>query len=593
MAGLKSDSRAWVLRSPTTRLVAGGGLLLALVWGVLLWDFQRHADFDYSDNRREVESVTQIGAQAMLFTVRSIDLMLLDLREHWQLDPGDFDRKVRLRQADARIGIPFAISVIDADGRVAYSSADPATAGIDPSAQQYLGAHGDDSTHGDLAIIRPREEPLSGRRSIRFARPLQSPEDRFAGVIVFSVAPEAFMQVRRSIHVQEDTVMTVIRDDGVILAHTAAREDPASGATATLDEARPAASAPPPPFATPSPLDLNDSGFSRIRSPVDQIERFSGWQKLVPYPLTVMVGKRASLIDGEISRLRLRYLVVGGLATLLLLTALYWRTRTRRAQERAALGQREHLAHLARSAAELRASREQMRELAAHQMVLKEEERKRIAQEIHDELGQRLTVLRIDLSMLPRAVRADPAGLLPGQVAALKASVDGIVALVRDIAGRLRPATLDVGLEAAAEGLVEEFKAHLGIPCELDNRLPAGFELDDRLATAAFRILQESLTNVARHADATRLRVVLAVKEGSLHLQVHDDGRGLDLESGHPYPSFGLSGMRERAAMLGGKVEITSKPGEGTTVDARIPLDNAAAAGGTRAENLAADEVQN
>jgi len=233
-----------------------------------------------------------------------------------------------------------------------------------------------------------------------------------------------------------------------------------------------------------------------------------------------------------------------------------------------------------------------MRELAAHQMVLKEEERKRIAQEIHDELGQRLTVLRMDIAMLPRAVRADPAGLLPGQVAELKASLDSIVAIVRDIAGRLRPATLDVSLEAAAEGLVEEFRASLGIPCELDNRLPSGLALDDKLATAAFRIIQESLTNVARHADATRLRVVLAMKDGSLHMQVHDDGRGLDLESGHPNPSFGLSGMRERAAMLGGKVEITSKPGEGTTVDARIPVDNATAAGGTRAENLAADEVQ-
>jgi signal transduction histidine kinase len=199
----------------------------------------------------------------------------------------------------------------------------------------------------------------------------------------------------------------------------------------------------------------------------------------------------------------------------------------------------------------------------------------------------------MDILMLPRAVSADPAGLLPGQVAELKASLDGIVALVRDIAGRLRPATLDVGLEAAAEGLVEEFRASLRVPCEFDSRLPPRLELGERLATAAFRIIQESLTNVARHADATRVRVVLAMKDGNLHIQVHDNGRGLDLESGHPKPSFGLSGMRERAAMLGGIVEITSKPGEGTTVDAWIPLDEASAAGGTRAENIPAGTVQN
>jgi signal transduction histidine kinase len=592
MAGLKSDSRARLLRSPTTRLVAAGGLLLALVWGVLLWDFQRHADFDYADNRREVESLTQIGAQALSFTVRSIDLMLLDLREHWQQDPGDFDRRVRLRQADARLGIPFAISVIDSDGRVAYRSADPAAARIEPSDPPYPGASRDDGTYGDLTIIRLREDPLTGRRAIEFARPLRTAEDLFAGAIVFSVTPGDFMQLRRSVHVQADTVMTVIRDDGVVLAHTVAREDPASGATATLAGARPAASAPPLPLARPSRLDLSDSGFSTIRSPVDQIERLSGWRRLSPYPLTLMVGEQASRIDGEISRLRLRYLVVGGLASLLLVAALYWRTRTRRAQERAALGQREVLAHLARSADELRASQQQLRELAAHQMVLKEEERKRIAQEIHDELGQRLTVLRMDVSMLPRAVSADPAGLLPGQVVELKASLDGIVALVRDIAGRLRPATLDVGLDAAAEGLVEEFRASLGIPCELDNRLPPGLELDDRLATATFRIIQESLTNVARHADASRVRVVLATKDGNLHIQVHDDGRGLDLESGQPNPSFGLSGMRERAAMLGGKLEITSKPGDGMSIDVRIPLDKATAADATRDQDLPADEVR-
>jgi signal transduction histidine kinase len=592
MAKLSHRSGVRMPRWPVLRLAASGGLLLVLLWGVLLWDFQRHADFDYADNRREVESVTQLGAHALLSTVRAIDLMLLDLREHWQLDPGDFDRKVRLRQTDARIGLPFAISVIGPDARVAYSSANPAATGTDLTDQPYVSAYRDDTTYGDLTIIRPREGPLSERRTIQFARPLRTPEDPFAGAIVFSVTPGDFMQVVRSVHFQENTLVTVIRDDGVILARTVGREVPASDATPPFDDARAAVSASPPLFATPSQLGLSESGFSRIRSPVDQIERLSSWRKLTPYPVTLIVGEPASVIDEEISRLRLRYLFVGGLGSLLLLVALYWRLLTHRARERAAIAQREHLAQLSRGAAELRASRQQMRELAAHQMVLKEEERKRIAQEIHDELGQRLTVLRMDIAMLPRAVRADPAGLLPGQVAELKASLDSIVAIVRDIAGRLRPATLDVSLEAAAEGLVEEFRASLGIPCELDNRLPSGLALDDKLATAAFRIIQESLTNVARHADATRLRVVLAMKDGSLHMQVHDDGRGLDLESGHPNPSFGLSGMRERAAMLGGKVEITSKPGEGTTVDARIPVDNATAAGGTRAENLAADEVQ-
>ena len=174
MAKLSRDVRAGALRSPAIRLVGSGGLLLALLWGVLLWDFQRHAEFDYADNRREVESVTQLGAHALLSTVRSIDLMLLDLREHWQLDPGDFDRKVALRQAEARIGIPFAISVIGPDGRVAYSSANPAAIGTELSDQPYVGSNGDNRAYGDLAIIGPIKSTLSGGRTLQFARPLRT-----------------------------------------------------------------------------------------------------------------------------------------------------------------------------------------------------------------------------------------------------------------------------------------------------------------------------------------------------------------------------------------------------------------------------------
>lgn len=229
-------------------------------------------------------------------------------------------------------------------------------------------------------------------------------------------------------------------------------------------------------------------------------------------------------------------------------------------------------ATVAARVAELQVSQQQLRALAARQIVLKEEERKHIAQEIHDELGQRLTVLRMDIAMLPRAVRDDPTGLLPQRVQELKASLDGIVAVVRNIAASLRPATLELGLEAAAEGLVEEFGAHSGIACTLDNRLPSGFVLDDARATAAYRILQESLTNVARHAGANRVAIALASSDGVLQVQVHDNGRGIDPAPRVRNPSLGLSGMCERAAILGGSVTIVSPPGEGTTVTARIPL---------------------
>lgn len=219
---------------------------------------------------------------------------------------------------------------------------------------------------------------------------------------------------------------------------------------------------------------------------------------------------------------------------------------------------------------ELSASQQALRELAAHEEAKREDVRKQVAQEIHDDLGQRLTVLRMDVAMLPRTVQTDPTSLLPRQVDALKKSIDGIVAVVREIAGRLRPAALEVGLGAAAESLLNEFQEAMGIPCELDDRLPTNLVLDDVRTTTIFRILQESMTNAARHAQASHIRVRLSTSDHGLRLSVEDDGRGF---AGSRGGSYGVSGMRERAASLGGTLNISSAGGVGTTVEAWIPLD--------------------
>ena len=225
-----------------------------------------------------------------------------------------------------------------------------------------------------------------------------------------------------------------------------------------------------------------------------------------------------------------------------------------------------------RTQAELSASRQALRDLAAHEQAKREDERKHMAQEIHDELGQRLTVLRMDVALLPRAVAAAPSVELPRQAKKLKRDIDAIVAIVRDIAGQLRPVALEVGLAAAVEAMLQDFEQALGIPCELDNRLPAHRVLDEPRSSVAFRILQESMTNAARHAGATRIKVSLAESAGQLLLRVQDDGRGFSAATGS---GFGLTGMRERAASLGGWAHIASQPGVGTTVEAAIPLDAA------------------
>jgi PAS domain S-box-containing protein len=227
------------------------------------------------------------------------------------------------------------------------------------------------------------------------------------------------------------------------------------------------------------------------------------------------------------------------------------------------------LSEMKRAEREVRASSELLRKLAARLLAVREEERTRIAREIHDELGQSLTAVKIDLAWL--------AGRLPRgntqmheRIGSTLELADSINQSVRRISTDLRPGILDLGLAAAVEWQVQEFQARTGIHCELRLLTQELFAPD--VSTALFRILQETLTNVARHAQATRVEVVKQKDGDRLVLQISDNGRGFDAEDPSISRSLGLLGMRERAAMLGGQVNIASAPGKGTTVTAWVPL---------------------
>jgi PAS domain S-box-containing protein len=225
---------------------------------------------------------------------------------------------------------------------------------------------------------------------------------------------------------------------------------------------------------------------------------------------------------------------------------------------------------------QLRASREQLRALSARLLSAREEERKRIAREIHDELGQALTGLIIELSWvedklaaLPDAGRARP---LLEKVASMLRLADSTVESVRRIAAELRPGLLDdFGLVAAIEWHAQEFEQRTGVSCQVSSELGEAV-LSTEQSTALFRIAQEALTNVARHAAATAARVRLFREGEQVVLRVEDDGRGIGAETSSPSGSLGVVGMHERAALLGGTVQITGSPGGGTTVEARVPF---------------------
>ncbi|RZF26527.1 response regulator [Paraburkholderia sp. UYCP14C] len=219
---------------------------------------------------------------------------------------------------------------------------------------------------------------------------------------------------------------------------------------------------------------------------------------------------------------------------------------------------------------ELVESREQQRELSAYMEAIREEERKRIAMEIHDELGQLLTALKMDVSLLKMRITHDTEATKKADE--MRQLVEGTISMVRNVASHLRPAALNFGIVSALEWLVDEFNRRHAIACEL--RIEGGEPaLSDAHATALFRIAQASLTNVARHADATRVEVTLISTPAKLLLQVCDDGRGFDQQVVRRDYSYGLLGMNERARLIGGSLSIDSSPGQGTVVSIHIPLD--------------------
>jgi len=217
----------------------------------------------------------------------------------------------------------------------------------------------------------------------------------------------------------------------------------------------------------------------------------------------------------------------------------------------------------------LRASSEQYRNLAAHLLSVREDERARISRQVHDELGQSLTAMKMDLAWLAGRLPPSNSQMLK-RIRATAQLADRVIRSVRRISTELRPAVLDLGLAAAVEWQVQEFQARSGVQCKA--RLLIREILTSNVSTAMFRIFQETLTNVARHAKATRVEVVLQKQGDRLVLLIHDNGRGFDQLDPSLSNSLGLLGMRERAAVLGGHVDISSAPGKGTTIAAWIPL---------------------
>jgi len=239
-----------------------------------------------------------------------------------------------------------------------------------------------------------------------------------------------------------------------------------------------------------------------------------------------------------------------------------------------ALREREERRERQGAQEKLRQTNEQLRALTAHLQKVRETERTRIARQVHDELGQALTGLKLDISWIAQRLPKDSRALVQ-KAKAMSTYIDATIQTVRRISTELRPGVLDnLGLIAAIEWQAREFQLRTGITCHASTTVTETMWSPD-FSTVFFRIFQETLTNIIRHANATEVNVSVTMEEHNLVLTIVDNGRGISPDEAGSAKSIGLIGMRERAALLSGEVHITGKPGEGTTVTVRIPVSAA------------------
>jgi signal transduction histidine kinase len=234
-----------------------------------------------------------------------------------------------------------------------------------------------------------------------------------------------------------------------------------------------------------------------------------------------------------------------------------------------ALELREVREHEAKEA--LKRSREQLRDLASYLQDVREQERTRIAREIHDDFGQSLTILKMDLSWLKKHMIQDKPQV-QNKIDAMFKVIDASLQTLHAVSSELRPVILDdFGLESAIEWQAEEFQSRTGVRCRVDSSV-AGPDLTKEQSTAVFRIFQETLTNIMRHSGATEVEVRLEMNDEMLMLEVADNGRGITEAEISNSQSFGLLGMRERLYPFNGKVDFIGHPDKGTRVIVRVPI---------------------
>lgn len=520
-------------------MLLAGLVAVSVFWWVLLTDMDDRARRERADGERQLQNMAQLSAMELKSRFELIDLTLRDMRALWLRDSIRYEEVISQQAAALDPGHPPKITILE-------------NTEIDPEDR--------------ITIHPPRADLQRQVWVVDFTRPLRNQLGQpMRGKIRLSMDADQLTRSFPAMYKGAGSAMTLLRDDDTVIFRLIEPADsssvPAGAATANV----PALKYPAPPGLRNAP-----QGLGQAESRISMQQRTFAWWRVERFPATLLLSVPTTLLYRDFSLYRTRYLAGGALASVILLLGAYGLGQWIATRERARRQLQHNLRRLRRGNERLIQSREALRRLSAHQTEVREQERKRIAAEVHDDLGQRLTVLRMDIALLPRSLPADLRRGLESPISHLLEGLDQVMARVRNLARQLRPPGLDIGLASAVESLVEEFETGLGIAIELKMDLPAQPAIDEHQATAIYRMLQEALTNVARHARARHVNITLGTSPGGLRLRVQDDGQGFS--SPATEQGFGLSSLRERAHSLGGQCTIRSTPHEGTVVEAVLPL---------------------
>lgn len=547
MGVLQDISASAKRRIPLVRAV--GALTAAVVCailaatGLLLWDLRAR---ELAHARGEIVSLSKILSEQTTRAFDGVDLVLHSVQD--RLDDGigqklDLDSSMVFFLLRARTsGLPqlASVFVVNAAGEVMNSSRGQKIRGHSVVDMEYFSAWKNGYTK-DLYVSRPERSRLDGKWSLYLSRRLAGPNGELRGVAVANVDLEYFQALYSSISLDFVSPIFLMLQDGSLVVSQPPDES-AIGKVVGHPGAR-----------------VRVLAHDRDLKLIEEVGmRTVAYRTVSNFPLSVgvAIGQREALTPW---RSIAWPIAVGALLVSLAIALAGWRMRREMRREEELL--------LA-----LRGSNQQLRELSTAMQNVREDERSRLARELHDELGQKLTGLKFEVSwLLGRLKKTQPD--LVGKVEDINSLLGETIEETRRISSELRPLMLDdLGFAAAAEWMVQGFSRRTGIPATLDLAC-AECVTGDPLATTLFRILQESLTNVMRHAAATSVSIALRQEGEEIVLRVADNGRGLVLESAAKVGGFGLLGIRERARALGGRVTLSNTSGGGLVVEVTIPLE--------------------